>query len=372
VEIVLLTAHGSIENAVRAIKDGAFNFLEKPANMDHLLHVVDLAREHQRVRRRTRAFEAASELPPDRPIIAESGAMKQVRAMADQVARTDATVLIQGETGTGKELIAHAIHARSRRAAQSLIAVNCAAIPEGLVESELFGYEKGAFTGGGERKPGRFELADGGTLFLDEVSELAPAIQAKLLRVLQEREIERLGGTRPIAVDARIVAATNRDLLKLMGERAFREDLYYRLNVVTIDLPPLRERREDIGPLAEHFLRVYARQLEKEVTRISAEARALMAAYRWPGNVRELEHAIYRAVIRVQGDEVEMADLGIRPETLRVNGEVTEPTTLADLERKWILETVDRCRGNLTEAAGALGIDRSTLYRKLRQYGELH
>jgi two-component system response regulator HydG len=365
-EVVLLTAHGSIDTAVQAIKQGAYDFLTKPPDTERLLHVLRRAAEHQALARRTRALEAAQ--PAGRPLIARSPAMRRVLELVAQVGPTDATVLIQGESGTGKEVVARALHAGSPRAGQPLVAVNCAAIPEALLEAELFGYERGAFTGAARRKPGRFELADGGTLFLDEVAELSPPAQAKLLRALQEREIERLGGTRPVPVDVRLLAATNHDLARLVADRRFREDLYYRLHVVTITLPPLRERPEDLLPLAEHFLARHARRLDKAVDGFADEALALMRGYRWPGNVRELEHAIERAVILARDGRITGADLGLPPDGPATAEPPTGTGTLAEMERRWILAALERAGGNQTEAAAALGIDRSTLHRKLRRY----
>jgi two-component system response regulator HydG len=369
-EVVLLTGHGSIDAAVQAMKDGAFDFLTKPPDTERLLRVLRRAAERRALLRRTQALEAAAGDGRERALIAESPAMKRLLALVDQAAPTDATVLITGETGTGKELLARRLHALSPRRDQPFITVNCAAIPEHLLESELFGYEKGAFTGAIRRKPGRFELADGGTLFLDEVAELAPAAQAKLLRVLQEREVERLGGTRPIPVDTRILAASNQDLLKLVKERAFREDLYYRLNVVTINVPALRDRSEDVLTLALHFLTLHARQQRRSLSSIAPDAAALLRQHRWPGNIRELEHALQRAVVLARGVEVTAADLALQSDdsALAAHG-LPERATLAELEKHWILTTVARHGGNQRDAAAALGIDRSTLHRKLRTYG---
>jgi len=371
VEVVMLTGHGSIEAAVRAMKAGAYDFLTKPVEREHLLHLVARALERQAMLRTTRALQAAHAESRARPFIAQSPAMKRVLRIAEQVSLSDATVLIQGESGTGKELIARMIHAGSRRAAKPLIAVNCAAIPDTLLESELFGYEKGAFTGALRRKPGRFELADGGTLLLDEIAELAPATQAKLLRVLQENEIETLGGLRPLPIDVRVIAATNQDLARLVRERSFREDLYYRVNVVTIDVPPLRERPEDLVPLADYFLWLYARQMHKPVEGFGREARALLRAYPWPGNVRELQHAVHRAVILTPGAEIAAGDLGLWADAPIREGDPpsSTTTTLASMEQHWIRMALERAGGNRRAAAAALGIDRGTLYRKLRQYG---
>ncbi len=370
VEVILLSGHGSIDSAVTAMKQGAYDFLTKPPDTERLLHLVRRAAERQAMVRRTRALEVAHADRGEPPLIAESPAMKRILALVDQLARADATVLIQGESGTGKELIARAIHARSGRARQPMISVNCAAIPDTLLESELFGYERGAFTGAARPKPGRFELADGGTLFLDEIAELSPPTQAKLLRALQEREVERLGGTRPVRVDVRILAATNQDLRHLMRERRFREDLYYRLHVVTLSLPPLRERPEDLGPLALHYLQLHARRLGKAIETLTPDALAAMHGYAWPGNVRELAHAIERAVILAAGSQITAQDLALPAEDARAP--MSEPpagATLADRERHWIVTTLERCDGNQSAAAAVLGIDRSTLHRKLRHYG---
>ncbi|MBI4638955.1 MAG: sigma-54-dependent Fis family transcriptional regulator [Candidatus Rokubacteria bacterium] len=295
--------------------------------------------------------------------------MRRVLDTARRVMETDATVLIAGESGTGKELIARAIHAGSPRRERPLVTVNCAAIPEGLLESELFGHERGAFTGATDARPGRFELAHEGTLFLDEVAELAPSAQAKLLRALQEGEVGRLGGTRTLRVDARVIAATNQDLARLVRERRFREDLYYRLNVITIQVPPLRDRREDLLPLAEHFLRLHAGRAGKAVGGFGPEALALMRRHAWPGNVRELEHAVQRAVILAHGVEITAGDLGLPTESAWPAAWSAAPgATLADLERDRILAALQDCRGNRAAAARALGIDRTTLWRKLRRW----
>jgi DNA-binding NtrC family response regulator len=367
-EVVMLTGHGSIDLAVQATKEGAYDFLTKPPDPDRLVHTITLAAERQALRCRARAFEAGQAVLAEGPFIGESPAMRKLLVMLEQVAPTDATVLILGESGTGKELVARAIHRASPRRTEPLVTVNCAAVPEQLLESELFGHEKGAFTGATHRKPGRFELADGGTLFLDELAELPPAAQAKLLRVLQEREIEPLGGTRTRRVDVRIIAATNQDLVRLVAERRFREDLYYRLNVVTLVVPPLRERTPDVVPLAEHFLRLYARQLGKRVEGFTADVRALIEGYRWPGNVRQLEHAIHRALILTTGREISAADLALPEHTRKAEDSLPATATLDELERFWIARALERCGGNQSAAAEALGIDRSTLHRKLKSF----
>jgi len=371
VEIIGFTGQGSIEEAVEAMKQGAWDFLTKPIDRARLLQVVRRALEKQALVQVNQALHAGvAGLRAPRPLIAQSPAMKRVLQLVGQVSASGATVLLQGESGTGKELLARAIHAGSPRKERPLITVNCAAIPEGLLESELFGHEKGAFTGAAARKPGRFELADGSTLFLDEVAELSPAMQAKLLRVLQEREIEPLGATRTLTVDVRILAATNQDLAGLVQERRFREDLYYRLTVITITVPPLRDRPEDLLPLAEHFLRLYAHHAHKAFQGFSPDALTLMRRHAWPGNVRELEHAIQRAVLLATGPEVTAPSLAIYPDAgPSAFPELPQAPTLSDLERANILRTLERCEGNQTRAAQALGINRSTLWRKLKQYG---
>jgi two-component system response regulator HydG len=368
VEVVMLTGHGSIDLAVQATKEGAYDFLTKPPDPDRLIHTITRAAERHALRSRARAFEAGQAELAEGPFIGESAAMRKLLGLIEQVAPTDATVLILGESGTGKELVARAIHRVSPRRTEPLVTVNCAAVPEQLLESELFGHEKGAFTGATHRKPGRFELADGGTLFLDELAELPQPAQAKLLRVLQEREIEPLGGTRTRRVDVRIIAATNQDLVKLVSERRFREDLYYRLNVVTLVVPPLRDRTTDIFPLAEHFLRLYARQLGKRVEGFTADFRAVIEGYRWPGNVRQLEHAIHRALILTSGREISAVDLALPEHSRKAEDSLPTTATLEEVERFWIARAVERCGGNQKAAAEALGIDRSTLHRKLKGF----
>jgi transcriptional regulator with AAA-type ATPase domain len=311
-------------------------------------------------------------LPDERALIAASPAMRGVLDQVRQVMATEATVLIQGESGTGKELIARAIHAGSARRGRPLVALNCAAIPEALLESELFGHERGAFTGATHRKPGRFERAQGGILFLDEIAELPAACQAKLLRALEEREVERLGGARTVKVDVRILAATNQDLFRLVREQRFREDLYYRLEVITIRVPPLRERPDDLVPLARHFLALRAQAAGKALRDFAPEALALLRRHPWPGNVRELEHAVQRAVILARGPEVTAGDLGLSPaRDLAVTGGPPHGSgPPAELTRELIVTTLERCRGNRSAAARVLGIDRSTLWRKLRHAEE--
>src|SRR6202165_2884652 len=310
VDVILLTAFGTIEEAVKAMKDGAYDFLTKPFQRAQLLRVVRQALERRDLIQQNRALQQRLDaLLQHGAIVGNSPAFQRMISLSDQVADSAATVLIQGESGTGKEGAARLIHQRSGRRQKPFVAVNCAALPETLLESELFGFEKGAFTGAAMRKEGRLELADGGTLFLDEVADLSAVTQPKILRVLQEGEFERVGGTRTIRVDVRIVTATNQDLAQLVREKRFREDLYYRLNVITVTTPPLRDRREDIRVLAQHFLRVYAAKNNRTLEGLSDEALDCLEAYRWPGNIRELENVIERAVVLARGAVIEAANL---------------------------------------------------------------
>src|SRR5213596_3042467 len=310
VDVILLTAFGTIEEAVKAMKDGAYDFLTKPVQRAQLQRVIRQALERRDLIQQNRALQQRlDDLLQQGAVIGSSPAFRRTMALVEQVADSSATVLIQGESGTGKELVASTIHARSARSRGPFIAVNCAALPETLLESELFGYEKGAFTGAAGRKEGRFELADGGTLFLDEVSDLSVVTQPKILRVLQEGEFERLGGTKTFRVDVRIVAATNQDLAQMVREKGFREDLYYRLNVITLTVPPLRERREDVRVLAQHFLRVYAAKNNRRLEGFTDDAIRRLEAYAWPGNVRELENVIERGVVLARGALMDVADL---------------------------------------------------------------
>ena len=301
-------------------------------------------------------------------LVVGSPQMERVVRLAEAVAATEATVLITGESGTGKELVARFIHRRSRRRDGPFVAINCAAIPEGLLESELFGHERGAFTGAVRRRRGKIELAHGGTLLLDEVGEMSPKLQAKLLRVLQDHHFERLGGSCSLWADFRLIATTNRNLRAEVRRGAFREDLYYRLSVVPIHLPPLRERREDIPLLAHHFLQKYNRRRKRPVERISEEALRLMMSYDWPGNVRELENAIERALILAEGDELMPQDLPWHVQRQRPLVPSGRRCTLRKLEREYIRTVLDETRGNKLQAARILGIDRKTLYAKLRRY----
>jgi two-component system NtrC family response regulator len=372
VAVIVMTAYGTIETAVAAIKAGAADYLTKPLNLDELLHRIRGVRERQRLLSENRELRLAlAERHRVEGIVGESGRMQEVLSLVHRVAGSDATVLIQGESGTGKELIAKAIHYASPRATGPLVTVNCAALPESLLEAELFGHEKGAFTGAMLTRQGRFELAHGGTLFLDEIGDVPLHLQVKLLRVLQERQFERVGSSRPIPVDIRLVAATHRDLAALVKAGAFRDDLYYRINVVTIIVPPLRERREDLPPLIDHFVRKCAEASRKRIVGLTREARDLLLRYDYPGNVRELENLIERAVVLTRDEVIGPADL---PLTLQdPPTETTETAGLAAaveaLERRMIGEALARAHGVQTRAAEGLGVSERVLRYKLRKYG---
>jgi two-component system response regulator HydG len=367
-EVVLMTAYGTVEVAVAAMKDGAYDFVTKPFKRHVVVAIVRKALERQSLVLENQVLKARLEGLGS--IVGASPAFRATMDLVRQAAPSEATVLLLGESGTGKELVARLIHSLSSRARGDFVAINCAAIPESILESELFGYEKGAFTNAVARKEGRIERAHGGTLFLDEIGELAMTVQVKLLRVLQEGEIERLGGHSPIKVDARIVAATNRDLQDQVEKGLFREDLFYRLNVITVHLPPLRARREDISLLASHFLRVYAEKNKKVVTGISRAALDVLENYPWPGNVRELQHAIERAVVLTRNETLGPEDFEAKirgtkvdaaPEVLFKIGS----QTMDELEHRIIRDTVRFTKDDKTLAAQLLGISVRTIYRKL-------
>ncbi|HCF59467.1 MAG TPA: DNA-binding response regulator [Myxococcales bacterium] len=371
-EVVLITAYGTVEAAVEAMKEGAYDFITKPLKRHAIVKVVrqalerySLVAENRALKARLAEFSAGGR----RAIIGQSPAFRAVMDTLLQAAPSTATVLLLGESGTGKELFARALHESSSRACGAFVPINCAAIPETILESELFGYERGAFTGAIARKEGRFERASGGTLFLDEVGEMSPSVQVKLLRVLQEGEIERLGGNGPIKVDVRIVAGTNKDLRKLVDEGRFRDDLYYRLNVVQISLPSLRERREDIPLLADHFLRMYAGKNQKPMAGFSHAALDRLEGYAWPGNVRELENAVERAVVLSRSSTIELDDLpeSVRGGPLGSDRHILIPvgTPMEEIELKVIHETLRHTKGDKTLAAKLLGIAARTIYRKL-------
>ncbi len=369
-EVVMITGHGTIETAVWAMKMGAYDFIEKPFTTATTLNVVRKALEKQQLMAENLELRRRlEEIQGKHDIIGQSEVMRATVETARQVAPSTATVLLQGESGTGKEVFAHAIHRWSDRAQRPFISVSCAALPETLLEAELFGYEKGAFTGAVARRKGRFEAAHRGTLFLDEVGEMSPAIQVKLLRVLQEGVFERLGGHEPIEVDVRILAATNADLQRLVAEGRFREDLYYRLNVINLELPPLRQRSGDIVLLASYFLQVFNQKNGKQIGGFTKAALDVFARHAWPGNVRELENCIERAVVLCKGP---LIDVDVLPATVvagkKRQDAVTLPigTTLQEAELKLIEATLASCGGDKEAAAAVLGIASRTIYRKLK------
>ena len=368
IPVIVLTAYGSVETAVEAVKAGAEEYLTKPLKSPEELRLVVekvLSRRTVQDRNQLHQKEAEAAFPSD--VIAESGRMKDVLRMAGQVARQSSTVLLTGESGTGKEVVARFIHRRSLRGEQAFVAMNCAAISETLLESELFGHEKGAFTGAVQPRRGRFEFANGGTLFLDEVAEMGPNLQAKFLRVLQEQQFERIGSNRAITVDVRIIAATNKNLMQAIEDKAFREDLYYRLSVFPIDIPPLRERKEDILPLAHHFMKNLSARMGKHPHEFSPEAVELISGYDWPGNARELANAIERALIVSRAGVIEKEDLPLQMDSdLSPN---TNPGLLAQVERKMILDTLSRLNGDRRAASEELGISLRTLQYRLKEYG---
>lgn len=377
--VVVMTAYGSVETAVEAMKAGASDYVLKPFSMAEMKLVIKKELDVQRVRDENRSLrEALGKRYQFQNIIARSARMQEVLALVARVAATNSTVLLGGESGVGKDLIARAIHQNSRRAAGPFIKVNSTAIPDTLFESELFGFEKGAFTGALASKPGKFELADKGTLFLDEIGDVPALIQVKLLRVLQEREFERLGSTKTLKVDVRLLAATNRDLRAALEQGTFREDLYYRLNVVPIDIPPLREHKEDIPDLVKHFLARFARDNEREINGITPEAMSMLMNYYWPGNVRQLENTIERAVALSSGNLIEAADIHldtpVRSAAVGLANAsgvpfLPEGMTLEQWEDEMIREALRRANGNKSQAARLLGLSRNALRYRLGKLG---
>jgi DNA-binding NtrC family response regulator len=357
--VVLLTAYGTVQNAVDAMKQGAFDYLLKPFCSESLEAVVRRALESLPQRVTGQSYE----------IVTQDPVFSLVLERARQAAASSATVLVEAESGTGKELIARMIHQESPRTSGPFVAVNCAALPENLLESELFGFERGSFTGASVSKPGKFELAHRGTLLLDEVGEMAPILQAKLLRVLQEHEVDRIGGKEPVRIDVRVIATTNRDLAMLMHNGEFREDLYYRLNVILLNIPPLRQRGGDIPLLADFFCRRYGKAFGKNGVRCSSAALQVLSAQEWPGNVRELENAIQRAVALAAGPVIEPSDLGAAAPMLRAEASMKVGTTVRDMERQLIQKTLENTGGNRTQAARLLGISLRTLRNKLNEFG---
>ncbi len=372
--VIILTGHGTIETAVQAMRSGAVDFFTKPVDLDRLSLVVkkalsdtDLYAEHERLKEEVEQLRARNRY--DR-IIGKSQKMVELMDTVSQVAPTKASVLITGESGVGKELVADAIHELSNRSKGPFVKVHCAALTASLLESELFGHEKGSFTGAVKEKKGRFELADGGTIFLDEIGEIDAQTQVKLLRVLQERQFERVGGEKLISVDVRIVCATNRDLPKEIEKGNFREDLYYRLNVVHLDVPPLRERKDDIPLLMTSFLQQFNQENGRSIEAFSNQARRALLAYEWPGNIRELRNCIESAVVLARTTVIEVEDLPSHIGKAQNTGSVSLEVgiTLAEAEKQLIISTLAMCAGNKTKAAEILGIGRKTLHRKLQEY----
>ncbi len=380
VKIIMMTAFGSVKNAVHAMKLGIYDYLTKPIDLEELLIIIRRAlKEQQLIFENINLKDKIKKTYRFENIIALSGKMQEVFRKIIKVAASDATVLIRGESGTGKELIARAIHYQSNRKDKPLVEINCASIPETLLESELFGHERGAFTGAYKTKKGKFEVAHGGTLFLDEIGELPPGVQSKLLRVLQERTFTRVGGVDNIEIDVRLIAATNTDLENAMENGLFREDLYYRLNVIPIYVPPLRERPEDIGPLIDHFIQKYARKNNRQITGIAEDARDVLQRYHWPGNVRELENAIENAIVMAETPVIQITDLpgylqssqykkSTLMQYLDQNADLPFRERLDICEREIIRQALIECKGNKTQAAKKLGFTLRTLRNKVRKF----
>ncbi len=367
--VIIMTGYASVETAIAALKNGAYDYVNKPLDPDELAHLIGKAMSHRRTQQEnTRLKETVAEIAHPSDIVGQSVAMKHVFDAIETVAPTDATVLVTGESGTGKELVARAVHAGSPRRFHPLVVIHCGALTETLLESELFGHEKGAFTGAQYRKKGKFEIAEGGSVFLDEIGDISLKTQTDLLRVLQEREIVRVGGNQTIKVDFRVIAATNKNLEQLIEEGKFRPDLYYRLNVFHIEIPPLRERREDIPLLVNYFVRKFSAEMNKKITSVSPAAMNGLQQYNWPGNVRELENAVERAMVVAQEPELREQDFTLKTR----NGTgvaIGDVRSLEDVERTHILRVLDECGGNQTRSAEVLGIDRVTLHHKLKKYG---
>ncbi|MBI3577886.1 MAG: sigma-54-dependent Fis family transcriptional regulator [Ignavibacteriales bacterium] len=365
--IIFITAHATVDTAVQALKAGAFDYVTKPVDPDYLSHLVNNAlKQRMLANENLKLKEQISEFSKADDIIGESPQTQKVFELIQTVAKTDTTVMIRGESGTGKELIARAIHSNSERRYFPIVAVNCGALPEGILESELFGHERGAFTGAQYRRKGKLELADGGTLFLDEVGNIAPKTQMDLLRAIETKQFSRVGGNDLIKVDFRIICATNKDLEKDVAEKIFREDLYYRLNVFSIFIPPLRERKGDIPLLANHFVQKYSRAMGKSITAISSEAMDVLVRYNWPGNVRELENAIERAMVVGRPPAIKPEDL---PFQLTEKNHVLPAGSLAAAEKVHIAAILEQNRWNISHSAEVLQIDRVTLYNKIEKYG---
>jgi DNA-binding NtrC family response regulator len=363
--VIIMTGYASVETAVTALKNGAYDYISKPFDPDDIAHTIHNALAHRRSEKENvRLRETVAAMSQPKEFVGQSPAMMRVFEAIQTVGPTEATVLIRGESGTGKELCARAVHAASPRRFNPLVVIHCGALAETLLESELFGHEKGAFTGAQYRKKGSFEVAEGGTVFLDEIGDISLKTQTDLLRVLQEREITRVGSSQPIKVDFRCIAATNKNLEALVQEGKFRPDLYYRLNVFQIEIPPLRERRSDIPLLVDHFVHKFSASMNKRITRVTPAAMDLLDRYDWPGNIRELENAVERAMVIAQEPELREQDF-----SLRLSAPEHSARTLEDMERAHILSVLEDCKGNQTQAAEILDIDRVTLHNKLKKYG---
>lgn len=367
--IILITAYASVSSAVKALKSGAYDYITKPIDPDELSHIVEKALYQKNLEtENVKLKESIDEIAKPDNLIGESHQMKEIYNLIHTVAPTDTTVLILGESGTGKELVAKAIHLNSKRKYFPMVTVNCGALPESLLESELFGHEKGAFTGAHYRRKGKFEMANGGTIFLDEIGTISNKVQVELLRVIETKQFTRVGGSETISSDFRVIAATNENLEELVKEGKFREDLYYRLNVFTIHIPPLRERVDDIPLLANYFLKKYTTSMNKKITGISDEAINFMLRYKWPGNVRELENAIERAVVICRNDKIQLEDL---PFKVSNNTQWTdvEDKSLSEVEKRHIALVLKENNWNISKSAEDLKIDRVTLYNKIKKYG---
>jgi two-component system, NtrC family, response regulator AtoC len=376
IPVIVMTAYGSLDAAVAAIRAGAYDFISKPIEIEALVIAVERAARHRSLREEVKRLRLeVAQRPRDDELIGESAVMRKVQDLVSRVAASEANVLVTGESGTGKEIVARAVHRRSARSSGPFVAVNCAAVPEQLLESELFGHVRGAFTDAREARSGLFVQARGGTLFLDEIGEMAIGLQPKLLRVLQERTVRPVGGNTEIPIDVRLVTATNRDLEEAIETSRFREDLYYRINVVQVPLPPLRARGGDVLPLALHFIRHFAQQSNKPVMGLTHEVAEKLVAYAWPGNVRELQNCMERAVALTQFEQIRVDDL---PEKVRdyrfshvvvAGNDPAELVPLEEFERRYILRVIEAVAGNKSAAARVLGVERKTLYRKLKRYG---
>ena len=366
--IVIITAFASVESAVEAMQNGAYDYLSKPFDPDYLALMVRNIIERKKLKEETASLKKTIDgVYTSKEIIGESEGIKKMMEDIRVVADAGSTVLIRGESGTGKELVARAIHANSRRRYTPIVTINCGALPESILESELFGHEKGAFTGAQYARKGKFEMADGGTIFLDEIGNISPKIQMELLRVLEDKKFFRLGGSKEIKADFRTIAATNKDLEAAMVQGEFRNDLFYRLNVFVVEIPPLRERRSDIPLLAEHFLNVFTSQMNKQISRVSTEAMKFLINYDWPGNVRELENAIERAVVICKSEEIQPGDFPFS-QAQADDEELSQDSSLDALQKKHIKRILDQTGWNISKAAIALQIDRVTLYNKIKKY----